>query len=82
MAIPPPKSGGPTESQPGRVLLSDYIPTPGETAPVFQLDADPKEVDALGSEREEPGCLRFKPVCRRTGSMIPCGVDGENRGRA
>jgi hypothetical protein len=49
MVIPKPKSSGVSEPRPGRVLLSDYMPAPGETAPEFRFDADPKEVDALGS---------------------------------
>jgi hypothetical protein len=71
LTIPPPKSGGPTESKPGRVLLADYIPTTGETAPVFHLDADPKEVDALGSAiakwiEEGTGKLQTFPIVHAT----------------
>jgi hypothetical protein len=34
---------------PGRILLSDYNPTPGDTTVSFHLDEDPAEVDALGA---------------------------------
>ena len=72
LAIPPPKSSGPTNSQPGRVLLADYyISAPGEAAPVFQFDADPKEVDALGSAiakwiEEGTGKLQTFPIVHAT----------------
>lgn len=48
-AILPPKTAGPTRLNPGEVLLADYIPAPGGRAIVFHLDADSKEVAALGS---------------------------------
>jgi hypothetical protein len=48
-AIPSPKTGEPAGPESGKVLLSDYIPAPGEMATVFQLEADAQEVAALGS---------------------------------
>jgi len=48
VSILAPKTSG-SQLSPGSMLLSDYIPAPGGTAVVFHLDADPKEVDALGA---------------------------------
>jgi len=48
-AIPQPKTAGSTKLKPGRVLLSDYIPSQGDIAIAFRLDTDDQEVAALGS---------------------------------